>query len=154
MQKLNLDYSEFKFIYKGNQIDIDERIINIKEGSSRKMDIYLEKKDDICNKLNKDNKEKKEIIIKYKVTEDYKNEKKIKIFGTNFVLNNKKKSKIIYKDKEYDLTEKLVINENINIKDIIEIKLILYEPIIDMSGMFNNSSLFYFSDIDRLMLLI
>ena len=43
-KKLNLDYSEFKFIYKGNQIDIDERIMNIKEGSSKKMDIYLENK--------------------------------------------------------------------------------------------------------------
>ena len=35
-------------------------------------------------------------------------------------------------DVLYDLKEKLDINENININDIIEIKLILYQPIIDI----------------------
>ena len=63
------------------------------------MDIYLKKKDDIYNKLNKNNKEKKEIIIKYKVTEADKKNKKIKIFGINFVLNNKKNLKLYIKIK-------------------------------------------------------
>ena len=48
-----------KFIYKGNQIDIDEKIFNLKEGNSKKKWIYFEKKEEIYIKLNKDNKEKK-----------------------------------------------------------------------------------------------
>ena len=38
-----------------------------------------------------------EMIIRYKIN---KNEKEIRIFGDNFIYNNKNKSKIIYKEKE------------------------------------------------------
>ena len=60
---------------------------------------------DVYNKMN--TKVYNEIEIVY---ESNKN-KKIKIFDSIFVKNNKDKCKIIYKDKEYDLQEKFEINE-------------------------------------------
>ena len=52
----------------------------------------------IYNKI----KAKTEITIKYKIDE---NEENIKIFDSDFIKNNEQFCKIIYKNKEYDLTE-------------------------------------------------
>ena len=80
-------------------------------------------------------------IIKYKIEKD---EEKVKIFGYNFVKNNKNMCKIIYEDKEYDLTEFFYINNN---NTILEIELKINDDIIDMSYMFENcTSLIYFSN--------
>ena len=46
--------------------------------------------------------ENNEIIIRYNIKE---NENKIKIFGKDFIKNNKNICKIIYEDKEYELQE-------------------------------------------------
>ena len=59
-----------------------------------------------------------EIILKYKIN---KNEKRVKIFGQNFVKNYKHYCKILYEDKKYELEEYFDVN-NIN-NDILEIKL-------------------------------
>jgi len=48
-------------------------------------------------------------IIKYKIN-NY--QEKIKIFGNNFVKNNKDKCKIMHEKKEYDLTEYFKINND------------------------------------------
>ena len=78
---------------------------------------------------------------KYKIN---KNETKIKIFGNNFVTNNKDRCKIIHDKKEYDLMEYFDIN---NLNDILEIELKVNDDILDMSYMFENcSSLIYFSN--------
>ena len=63
---------------------------------------------------------KNEITIIYKVS---KNKNTIKLFGLNFIKNNKDKCKYIYENKEYELKEYLNIYDN-NI-DEIEIKLII-----------------------------
>ena len=68
------------------------------------------------------------------IYEKLKNEEKIKIFGREFVDSNKKNCKIIYKEKEYELTEFFEIEE---MDDILEIKLIANNDITDMSHMFS-----------------
>ena len=49
-----------------------------------------------------------EMIIIYKI----KNKNRIRIFGKNFVKNNKKKCKIIINNKEYDLIEFADVNKS------------------------------------------
>ena len=49
------------------------------------------------------NKSYEEITIHYKIE---KNDKEIKLFGEEFVNNNKDNCKIIINEKEYDLVEK------------------------------------------------
>ena len=85
---------------------------------------------------------KNEIILKYK------NEKgKIKILGEEFVKANKKSCRIIYNDKEKELTSFIFNNES-NEKDIIEIKIKIYKELNNMSYMFSNCEfLNCFSDI-------
>ena len=85
-----------------------------------------------------------EINIKYKI----KNESVIKIFGKNFVKNNKNICKLIYEDKEYELQE--TFNVNNNNKQILEIKLTGINKITDMSCMFEKcNSLISSSEISN-----
>ena len=73
--------------------------------------------------------------IIYKPLKNDKN--KIRIFGKKFVKNNKNNWKIIYKEQEYELEEYFEnIDNNYNYKDLIKIKLILINNIIDFSYMF------------------
>ena len=71
-----------------------------------------------------------EVTIEY----DIKNSKEIRLFGDNFVKNNKNKCKIIYNGKEYNLTEYFEINNPKII--ILEIKLIGINNIEDTRCMF------------------
>ena len=74
--------------------------------------------------------------INKKVNEAHDDQKKeideseIRIFGKEFVNNNKNNCKIIYNGKEYELTE------TFNIKDKLEIKLIGINAISNMSCIF------------------
>ena len=70
----------------------------------------------------------------YKVS---KNKNTIKLFGLNFIKNNKDKCKYIYENKEYELKEYLYIYDNNN--DEIEIKLII-NNVTDMNAIFSNCS--------------
>ena len=72
------------------------------------------------------------IIINYKIG---KNDTKIKIFGENFVKNNKNNCHIIYKNKKYELMEYLEL-EKLEKLEFLEIKLIGINNIIDASYMF------------------
>ena len=84
-----------------------------------------------------------EINIKYKI----KDQEEIKIFGKEFVKNNKNICKIIYEDKEYDLSEYIKIN---NKKEKLEIKLNGISNINNMSNMFYEcSTLLSLSDISK-----
>ena len=74
-----------------------------------------------------------EIIIRYKIN---KFDKEIKIFGSNFINNNRNKCKIIYEEKEYEIKEKWNIDDKIK-NEILEIKLKGINNITDMSCMFN-----------------
>jgi len=76
-----------------------------------------------------------EKIIIYKIN---KNDKKVKIFGKDFVKNNKNKTKIIYEDTEYELQEEFNLDKTFIQKDMLVIKLKGISYITDMSYMFNN----------------
>ena len=78
-------------------------------------------------------KDNNKIKIKY---HNKDKEKEIKIFGDNFVKNNKDKCKIFYNNKEYDLTTKFNV-ENIN---QLEIELYGILKINNMSCMFHGCS--------------
>ena len=83
-----------------------------------------------------------EINISY----NFKNNKKIRIFGAKFVRNNENKCKLIIDGKKYELIEEF----NIINKEKIEIKLIEIHNITDMSYMFSGcSSLSNISDISK-----
>ena len=81
----------------------------------------------------KNNDKNNEICIKYKI-EDDKN--KIKLFGENFVVNNKENFKIIIEDKEQDLCPELDITENMRNKKSLEIKLRQYNLVYNINNMF------------------
>ena len=87
----------------------------------------------------------KEIVINYipkNIKEDNKesednNEKKIRIFGQDFVYNNIYKCKIIYNNEEYELDEYINnIDEDYNNKDEFTLKLRGINNVTDMSSMF------------------
>ena len=88
------------------------------------------------SKDNSDNNKEIFIEIIYKTIKDKNN--KVRIFGLNFVLNNKDKCKIIYEDKEYELKEYFDdINKNYDNKIKIALTLKVKETIIDSSYMFD-----------------
>ena len=82
---------------------------------------------EIYNKMNNN-----EINIIYNIN-NIKDDS-LKIFGSEFVKNNKNNCKIIYENKEYELQE--YINIKNNKKEKIEIKLKGINKVTDMSYMF------------------
>ena len=88
------------------------------------------------------------IIIKYKIIE---NQNRIKIFDRDFVDNNKKHCKIIYDNKEHELSDYIEIKNLRKIeKNILEIKLIGIEDIRNAYCMFYDcSSLISLPDISE-----
>ena len=64
---------------------------------------------------------------------------KIRIFGRKFVENNKNRCRIIYKHREYELQEYFQdIEKNKYNEDLIQIKLVVIETLVDLSEMFYN----------------
>ena len=89
-----------------------------------------------------------EITLRYQIKEG---EKKIKLFSYHFVRKNRNNFKIIYKNKEYDLSEYFYIYKDDDIKDILEIKLKIINETTNIERMFLNcSSLISLQDIDKL----
>ena len=76
-----------------------------------------------------------EITIQYKI-KNIKNTKSIRIFGDEFVKNNKEKCKIIINGKEIELCSYINTNIQININKIFEIKLNGINNITNMICMF------------------
>ena len=100
----NINNFKFDFVIK----DLDDIIKDITNNCNFK------KFNDLYNKMMYT----KEINIMYNLNEENIKTKKIKIFGEDFVKNNKNKCKIIYKNLEYEITEELLLknedNNNIN----------------------------------------
>ena len=97
---------------------------------------YMKKKYDIND----------QILLKYRIKN---NETLIKIFGCQFVQNNKKKCFIIYEDKEFELKPFFIL-ENKVANNILKISLIGINNITDMSYMFGFcSSLISLPDISK-----
>ena len=157
--KLNTIVNNMEIFYK-----INEEIIKNFNSKERNYEILsnvnqiIQSNDTIINKLNNINEDddienkinnifriykimiskeeaNKELIMKYHVC---KNDKNVIIFGDEFVKKNKNICKIIYNNKEYELTSNFNV-ENIN-KDFLEIKLKGINYIKDMSYMFYNCS--------------
>ena len=109
------------------------------EGFLNSLDVFFNDNDNkeflptILKMYNRTN--KNEIDLIYNIPN---NEKEIKIFGSDFVSKNKDLCKIIYDNKEYDLTEKFGCND---IKDnILKIKLEGINNVSDLSFMFEGCS--------------
>ena len=74
-----------------------------------------------------------ELIIKYKIEDNLDN--KVRLFGNEFVHNNKKNCKIIIDKEEYELYThwyKYKVKSN-----ILEIKLKIVKPLINIQGIFS-----------------
>ena len=107
--------------------DIDQSIEN------NKMTNISENFNKIINSYKESNKD----IIKYRINEG---DKLVKIFGTNFVLNNWDNCRIICEDKEYRLTEYFEIKNYTKNSKILEIKLNIFRELKDISFMFSDCS--------------
>ena len=79
-------------------------------------------------------------------------ERKIKILGYAFVEKNKDKCKIIYNEKEYELTEYFEVGNNLNNdNNLIKIQLKIDNNITDIANMFKGClALLSFRDISNL----
>ena len=130
-------YFNHKFFKKEKSKEIKN--IDIKENDNEEL-----------NKKAKDNKvmnnkASDEITLIYKKID---NENKIRIFGKEFVENNRNKCNIIYKGKNYKLEQYFEIP---NGEDTLEIKLVGLNDVTDISYMFSNcEALKYISDISNL----
>ena len=106
------------------------------------------KKKQLNAKNNNIDYEKNFITIKYKINNSSNN---IKIFGRDFVNNNKNKCQIIYMNKVYKLMEYLEIKDNFKNNDILEIQLLGINNITDLIYMFSNCiTLISLPDISKL----
>ena len=124
------------FLQFSPNIELIVREMNIIQNNSEKSEKNVKQKDDT-------------IEINYKIN---KNSNFIKIFGVDFVENNKEKCKILYKNKEYDLQSVFNI-QNIEEKDnnILNIKLKGINNITDLSCMFYKcSELLSLPDISKI----
>ena len=118
-----------------NNINIDsnkkiKNNLHLKSVSSKKNKKKMQSSRNILNKLSLSN---NVMTIKYLIKE----EKKIQIFGRDFVKKNKGKCKIIINNTEQELYQYLD-TKNLNDIKSIEIKLIEIKTISDMSKMFSN----------------
>jgi hypothetical protein len=120
----SLNINNLLLFYSNNK-DINDKMRNIL--GSEYDEIMTERKkkfnvssDEKIKKLEEENNKNKriydnnireysgEIIIRYKIN---KGEKKVKIFGNEFINNNKNKCKIIYEGKEFEIKERWNINK-------------------------------------------
>ena len=115
-----------------NKIE-NNKLIDIKENE----DIKIEKpNNENEKKVNDELINIDEIIIQYKI-ENIEYSKDIRIFGDEFVKNNKDKCKIIISGNEFEITTHLNINKKQINNNIFEIKLKGIKQITNMSCMFS-----------------
>ena len=125
----NFDYQNINFQTIKNLKTIDDAENIIKDINEINDNNYNYKINNIYNKMINN-----EINIIYNINKKQK-KNKIRIFGKDFVKNNKDKCKIIIDEKESELMEEYNIKNYHNNK--LEIKLINIDEITDMSHMFN-----------------
>jgi surface protein len=91
-----------------------------------------------------------EMTLRYSISEEVKKLKKLKIFGTEFVKNNKNNIKMITLGMEYELRDEINDAFWIGVDNEIEIKIVQISPIISMKNMFNGcSSLLEIIDLSK-----
>ena len=99
-------------------------------------DSKIENKFKVLYEMSKKMNISKQLSIKYKIGK----KKKIRIFGDEFVKNNKDNAKIIFDDKEYDLNSLFDLRDIKIQNNFLEIKLKEINTITDLSYMFNECS--------------
>ena len=71
-------------------------------------------------------------------------------FHKEFVKNNKKKIKLIYKNKEYELCSSLLDLDKNFANDLVDVKLKIIVTLTNLSYMFSGADLYYLGDISKL----
>ena len=127
----------YEILMNINQINDSNIIINKLNDINNEIDVIskLQKIVNIYKIMNIREEVNDELVMKYHVS---KADKKLFIFGSEFVKRNKYLCQIIHEDNEYELTDQFNV-ENIN-KDYLEIKLKGFNNINDISYMFYNCS--------------
>ena len=138
--EITLDYlGKYDNLFEGKTLE--ELIQLIPRKSKFVKDIFS------TNLIKKKYKKFRNISIIYKIG---KSDLRIRIFGGNFVINNKNKCHFLYKDKEFELKEFFQLNEMEEEGEDIEqlkIELIIDDDLTDLSHMFDCcSSLISFED--------
>ena len=145
----NIIYEQLKNINNNNNfknkinniIDLYNNIINNDNYKSNKITNKSENKleNNILNKIPNElsNKISNENINEITIIYNINNQKKIKIFGSDFVKNNKNKCKIIYNNITKEISEYININDNEIKQQTIQIKLIDIQNVTNMSNMFS-----------------
>ena len=135
-QKCDKDYHLVSFLFNAIQDYIEK--YNENKNKENKL---------LCNNKIIEEKYLDEITIKYK----FGNDKKIRLFGYNFVVNNKQNCKIVVNGEEQELCEWLDISNIKSKKYLLEIKLKGINNIINMSYIFSNcTSLISCSNISKM----
>ena len=171
LRVLNLEHNAINNIDKlGDVLEVNKKIqtINLSHNSINKVDVnkindnafqYVKEiKLDGNNEIKNEIKEIKEIlelnkkiqksegcILKYKIEEE-----STQIFGTEFVCHNADKCKIYINGKEYELCDNYINEKGKNKNDILYVKMIFQEGIVDISTIFDGcTSLISISDISK-----
>ena len=128
-----------------NIIDLYEKINS--ENKEIKFEAFEENKVKLNNAINNPfNHNLNVVTIIYNID---KNKSKIRLFGTDFIKNNKDNCYILINEKQNELID-IYKFKDIQIKDILELKLIETKSITDMSNIFNDcSSLIALPDISN-----
>ena len=147
--KLNeiIKKNEEKNKEKIEQIELNYRnkIIKINLEKEEINEKYIKYKKEVEEKFNKIN---NQIIILYKIN---RNKNFIRIFGNEFVKNNKNICKLILYDKEQELQERINIQNLDDKNEILTIKLNDIQNITNLKGMFCDcSELLYILDFSKL----
>ena len=148
-KKIKELFVEQKILYDNIIKELKEFEINIENKSNLNLNNDKKSKINIIEKNSKFNYLLDNIIeIKYKIDEDCS--ERIRIFGKQFVEKNKTNFKIIYKDTELDLAEKISIGDYEKNTGIFNIKLKFISHLTDLSHMFDKCfSLFSISFISK-----
>ena len=135
--KNNINIEEIEDIINNNDFNsVYLNILNIYNKIKGNNSYFICQKNENHNDIGIDNNNEIKTLkeLKYKIKE---NDSKIKVFGKNFVKNNKDKCKIICQNKSYDLSEYFDLSDYDKNKDILEIKLEGINNVSNMSYMFN-----------------
>ena len=144
LENMDKKFRNYQSLINKEFIDkIEDKLENII--NSKKLEIQIL---NIIKTYQAMTKNENSITLQYKIK---KGEKKLKIFGEDFVKNNKDNCQIILENKEHELSEYIDIEKLNNSKDnIIEIKLMGINDITKASCMFYKcSSLISLSDFDK-----
>ena len=147
-QKFIINENDFDFELFINQKNFDKKYMKIvREIFNSNISKKSASHKDLENEENSNNENDDNILIKYKI-----NDRRVKIFGNDFVKNNDKICKILHDTNIYCLSEYFENeNQKTNLENILEIKLTGINKITNAHSMFHKcTSLISLPDISKL----